>query len=156
MKSVISAFLSAAVLSSAAATGAFGQTNDTGRALVASNVLKLSADTERSGTFSTTVKEFIVPYAGVVRVRWQLKSDGTGIATATVLGTIDTCSSTNGTTAYQLGICDLRVVAGDRVLVSARGTMDPFTFVTSTAFIRRVRITFNVVDATGVGATLVD
>src|SRR6188508_2206209 len=61
--------------------GAVAQTEGPGRALVASNVLRLSADTLRSG-FSA--KDFIVPHAGVVRVRYTFKSDGTGSVSVSV------------------------------------------------------------------------
>src|ERR1044071_7226363 len=97
-----------------------------GRALIVSNVLKLSADTQRSGFF--IVKEFIVPYAGVVRMRYQFKSDGQGPQTITVgvSSSIDfnnSCGTSTSATTFQSGVCDLKVVAGDRVRFQAQGQM---------------------------------
>src|SRR4051812_33614802 len=100
----LSALLSAAILCG-------GVTNTTalegpGRALAASNVLKLSADTQRSGFF--IIKQFIVPYAGVVRLRYQFKSDGNGPQTVTVqvTGAIEfnnasNCAATTTATTFQ-------------------------------------------------------
>ena len=73
MKTIIATVLSALAWSLAMASGASAQLNPTGRALVASNVLRLSADVTRSGP-TTFVKEFIVPFAGLVRVKWEVKS----------------------------------------------------------------------------------
>ena len=78
-------------------------------------------------------------------------------ATAEVTSSIGSCSSVNNTATYQLGVCDLRVVAGDRIVVVGRGffQISP-TPAQSTAFIKNVRIYYNVVDATGTGVTLAD
>src|SRR4051812_15138016 len=66
-----------------------------GRTLVASGVLKLSADTQRSGFL--IIKQFIVPYAGVVRLRYQFKSDGQGPQTVSVqvTGAIESNNTSN-------------------------------------------------------------
>ena len=132
-----------------------------GRALIASNVLKLSADTQRSGLIAT--KEFIVPYAGVVRLRYQFKSDGGGPQTVSVTVTtaIDfnnsSCNASTSATTFQSKACDVKVVAGDRLRVNAAGLMDfnpPFA--QSSVFLRNVRLFWNVVDSTGTGAVLLD
>ena len=153
---IVATLLSSIVLSSTIATAAISQTNDTGRALVASNVLRLSANTERSG-FQTPAKKFIVPFRGVVRVRWQMKSDGSGqLATANIVSSIDSCTSGTVAPTYQPGACNLRVVAGDLIEVSASGTMHPTTFIFSDAFIRNVRVFYNVVNNPATGVTLAD
>src|SRR3954471_21277457 len=130
MKSRTVAPLLAAVLSAIIATAAFGQAgtprvvapaNDTGRMLVLSKTLQLSADTERSGIV-VPAKTFFLPYPGQVRIRWQVKSDGSGNpATVTAGGQLGACSSSNSTAAYRTGVCELRVVAGDILQVTAHG-----------------------------------
>lgn len=150
---ILATLLSAAVLSSFAATVAFGQTNDSGRALVASNALKLSADTERSG-ITTPVKKFIVPFAGIVRVRWQVKSDGSGgKVDANISSSIDNCTSSTTAATYQQGQCNLRVVAGDLIDVTASSFLGMSG---ATAFINNVRVFYNVVNNPGTGITLAD
>jgi hypothetical protein len=71
----LATFVSATVLSSAMATSASGQTADVGRAVVASDNLKLSMDTARTGAGPVTAKEFTVPYGGRIgpaaEKRWQ-------------------------------------------------------------------------------------
>jgi hypothetical protein len=137
----------AVILSSAFATCASGQTSDIGRALVVSDNLRLSADTPRSGGASTPVKEFIVPYAGVVRVEFQLKSDGSHFATASVVSLIDTsCDRFTKAATYK----DLRV-AGDSVRAQAFGESDVVSL-----SIRNVRVFYDVVDSTGLSKILQD
>lgn len=150
----VATFVSAAVLSSLVATGAFGQTANVGRALVASNVLKLSADTARSGKFPIVVKELFVPYAGVVRVTWELRSDGSHTGSAFAASAADNCDSSTMLATFQSHTCDLNVVAGDVVKVSVGGSPDPGTFIYSTAFVRNVRVHYNVVNASGLGKVL--
>jgi hypothetical protein len=150
----VTTLFAAAVLASVIATGAFGQTANVGRALVASNALKLSADTQRSGKFPTIVKELFVPYAGVVRVTWELRSDGSHTGFAFVISAADNCDSSTMLATFQSLTCDLRVVAGDVVKVSVGGSPDPGTFIYSTAFIRNVRVHYNVVNASGLGKVL--
>lgn len=137
----------AVILSSVIATGAFGQNADIGRALVVSDNLRLSADTPRSGG-QTSVKEFIVPYAGVVRVELQLKSDGSHLATARVTSLVAGCDRSAKAATYKDFACNLRVAAGDRVKVQAEGeSLGGGSF--STAFIKNVRVFYDVVDSTG-------
>jgi len=152
VKTIILTLLSAAVWSLAMASGASAQLNDAGRALVASNTLRLSADTLRTGG-TTLVKEFIVPYAGVVRVKWEMRSGAAGkTATAIIASAIDACTSTNSTTTFQMEQCDLRVVAGDSVKAHAQGEFVsmPVPGFSPTAM-RNVRVYYNVVNATGTG-----
>jgi len=132
-----------------------------GRALIASNVLKLSADTQRSGFL--IFKEFIVPYAGVVRVRYQYKSDGSGPQTVSlgITSAIDfnnTCGTSTSATTFQSGTCDLKVVAGDRVRLQAQGQMTFFPDPPgqSTPTVRNVRLFWNVVNSPGTGSVLQD
>ena len=151
----VATLLSAALLSFVITTGASGQTADVGRALVASDVLKLAADTARSSGEVTLVKQFLVPYAGVVRMKFELKSDGTHTATAFVESQIDSCPLSQTTLAtFQSFTCDLRVVVGDVVQISVGGEQDGATF--STGVVRRARMFFNVINASGSGTTLPD
>jgi hypothetical protein len=150
----VTTLFAAAGLSFVMATGAFAQTADVGRALVASNNLRISADITRSGTDPVLVKQFIVPYAGVVQIRWQLRSDGTHTANSFVASQIDSCpvrSTTQDT--YQTFTCNLRVAGGDLVEVSAEGEQTPGY---STWSVRRARLFFDVVDSSGRGRTLPD
>jgi hypothetical protein len=118
----------------------------------------LSADTTRSGSDFTLVKQFIVPYAGVVRVKWQLKSDGSHDAFAFVESQIDSCPVSSTTLAtFETFSCKLRVVAGDLIEVTVRGeqvNIDPVAF--STGSVRRGQLFFDVVNSSGQGKTLAD
>ena len=161
MKRLICAVLPAALLGLAlgqasAQEGDDGRAlNDTGRALAPSNILKLSADTERFGTV-TALKEFIVPYAGVVRVKWQAKSDRSDLPIDVfVVSKIDICFTEVSATDYVTGQCDLRVREGDSVTVRGQGRIDS-TPTFSFASIRNVRVYYNVKNATGNGSTVVD
>lgn len=140
----------------AATSGAVAQANDPGLALKASNDLKLSADTLRSGFFVN--KEFIVPHRGVIRVRYQLRHNGVSSASVSVTSSIDPNNScgASATTSFVTKVCDLKVVAGDRVRVSGSGLLDPFTFMQSTISVRNVRLHWRVVDTTSAGEVLVD
>jgi hypothetical protein len=147
MRSVV-ALLAATALSSSFAPLALGQTNGNGKALVASNVLKLRADTPRS-TAESVSKQFVVPFAGTVRVRWQFKSDGSGsMAYLSIHSEVDSCFASTARSIYQAGMCDLRVMRGGPISVSAYGG--------PVVSIRNVRIFYDVVDHTGVGITLLD
>lgn len=154
---------SAAILFSVVSSGATAQSQGPGRALVASNDLRLSADTQRFGFF--VVKQFIVPHPGTVRLRYQFKSDGSGpqtvsvtVTTAIELANDAACSATTTLTTFQTKVCDIKVVAGDRVRVEAHGLAD---FINppigqSTVFIRNVRLFWKVIDATSAGSVLID
>src|SRR5687768_8702930 len=89
----LATLLAAAVLSCFVAAPALGQTNSNGKALAASNVLKLRADTPRSSV-EPLVKQFVVPFAGTVRVRWQFKTDDTGATVyLDVHSEVDSCAA---------------------------------------------------------------
>ena len=150
---VLATVLAAAVLTSLSAPVAFGQTKGDGRALVASNVLKLRADTPRSG-FAPLSKQFVVPFAGTARVRWQFKTDGSGpTAYLNINSEVDSCVASTTAAAYQSGVCDLRVVRGGPISVTAYGGGLPQGARVS---MRNVRVFYNVVDHPGVGITLLD
>jgi len=145
-------------LNFAATSGAVAQSEGPGRALVVSNVVRLSADTQRSGMFGVT-KEFIVPHQGVVRLRYQVKrNDVAGGASVQVTTAIDSGPGCiiSPTSTFQTKVCDLKVSAGDRVRVVGSTTMDTLTFTQPTIFLRNVRLHWNVVNATSTGAVLVD
>ena len=156
MKHSIIGLVSGLVLAVAATNGAAAQTNNLGVALAASNVIRLSADTTRTGGLGMT-KEFIVPYAGIVRVWWQIKSNESGkVATVSAAGQIGNCTDSSTAQIFVTQSCDLRVVAGDRILVTASGQVDLVTFINSSVSLRNVRLKWNVVNATGAGAVLLD
>jgi hypothetical protein len=145
-------------LNFATTSGAVAQTNDAGRALVVSNVVRLAADTQRSGMFGVT-KEFIVPHQGVVRLRYQVRrNEVAGGASVQVTTAIDSGLGciVSPTSTFQNKVCDLKVSAGDRVRVVGSTTMDFTTFTQPTIFLRNVRLHWNVVNATSIGAVLVD
>ena len=147
---ILATLLSAAALSSFAATLTFSQTNGTGKALVASGTLQLSADTVRSGPppGEEWTKMFFVPFAGVVRVRWQLKSDGSGHkATTTIYSAtgFDHCFASTTATTYQQRVCNLHVVRGGDIVASL-----------FSGRIRNVRVYYDVVDHPGTGKVLLD
>jgi hypothetical protein len=155
----VTTLFSAAVLSCLIATGASGQTaeaplSDVGRALVVSSNLRLSGDTERSsGGVPTLVKQFLVPYAGAVRLTFQLKSSNAAQdATAIVSSQIDSrCIKKTKLLAYVNFTCTIRVVAGDIVEVRVQGSFSP-----STGFVKNARVFYNVVDSSGLGKTLLN
>ena len=160
MTTVIRPLLVAAlsVISCSSAGALEGQ----GRALAVSNTLRLSADATRSGLVVS--KQFIVPYAGVIRLRYQFKSDGNGPQTVSVSvataaeNSVPDCSASTTATTFQTKVCDLRVVAGDRVTVFGSGMLniDPFDPGQSTVFLRNVRLFWNIIDSTGTGTVLLD
>jgi hypothetical protein len=153
----VKAFVSAMCLIAAMTNIASAQSEGPGRALVASNVLRLSADTLRTGQFIT--KEFIVPHAGIVRLRYQFRSDGTGTVSVSAGTSIDqnnSCSASTSSTAFQAKVCDIRVVAGDRLRVSGSSIMDPETFLFPNVSLRFARVSWNVVNASSTGAVLAD
>ena len=136
----------------ATTTGAVAQTEGPGRALAASNVLRLTADAQRSTTnsFPATLKQFYVPYTGTVRVKWQSRtSDATSAATVFVSSRVATCIVPTNSLAFQGDQCDIRVSAGDLVTVGASAQN-----MGTTAFIRLVRVHYDVVDFNGLGAVL--
>ena len=145
---ILARLLSAAVLSSVAMVG-ISQANDTGRVLVASNTLQLSADTERSSSDDDILKKFVVPFAGTVRVRWQSKSDGSApvlVLVESALGSVtppDICGFYTESTTYQWQACTLRVLEGDVIEVragAASGTL---------ISLRNVRVYYDVVNNPG-------
>jgi hypothetical protein len=164
----VTTLFSAAVLSCLMATGASGQTpeaaalSDVGRALVASNNLKLSADTERSVTSTSPVlvKQFVLRYSGVVRLSFELKnSPGSpfGFVNAAVTTQVDNlCFKSTSSTAFVSFTCDIRVVAGDSMEVRVSGTFDIISLTTPTTTIRNVQVLYNVVNSSGVGKTLLN
>ena len=142
MKS-LTKLLSVAIVSSFVATPAFSQTNDPGKVLVPSNALQLRADTERSSSSEGMLKKFIVPYAGRVRVRWQLKTDGSAPANVIAQSVMEHCAATTYSTTYEQGSCHLRVLEGDYIEVrsyAAAGTR---------VSVRNVRLYYDVVDNPG-------
>jgi hypothetical protein len=126
-----------------------------GRALIVSTTQQLAADTERTGF---NVKEFIVPYAGRVRVSWQYKTDGGGgvVVTASVTSNVDTCGKSTTSTVFTGAKCDIRVAAGDKITVSTTGSEDINTFMFATPTIRNVRVFYSVVDSNGTGLVVSD
>lgn len=146
----------------AVSTGANAQTEGPGRALIAADGRpKLSADTLQSGV--AVQKHFIVPHPGIVRLKFQYKSDGGGPQTVSVSVTTAieepndaVCSVSTTMTTFQSHVCDVKVVAGDRVRVIASGMFNPMPMGQSIVFIRNVRLYWNVVNATSAGSVLID
>ena len=117
--------------------------------------MKLSANTQRSTTqtFPIPLKQFFVPYTGTVRVKWQSKSsDAAAAVTISVTSRLESCNAPTTSTAYQTDQCDIRVSAGDLLMIMAAAN---FT-TPSTAFVRNVRVFYDVVDFDGLGAVLQD
>jgi hypothetical protein len=160
MRFFVGRLVSAGMVIIASAGAASAQTQGPGRALVASNVVTLSADTTRSGV--AVSKEFFVPYAGTVRLKYQFRSDGQGpqsvnVAVTTAIESSNfACNAGTTSTAFQTKSCDVKVVAGDRVRVSGTGFNSGDPPGQSTVFLRNVRLMFKVVDSAGTGAVLVD
>jgi hypothetical protein len=152
---------------SAQVIGEAARPNDNGRVLVASNVLKLASPGEVSGTgfFGGTAKRFLVPFNGVVRVKWKIKTDASGQpASIGVTSAVETCiAGTNLSTTSQTyveGSCDLRVVAGDIVYVTVKGSqpfpanpLDP-PLPPTTGFMQDVRLFYDVKNGNGLGKVL--
>ena len=139
----------------ATAPGALAQTEGPGRALAPSNNLRLSANTARSTTqtFPITLKQFYVPYTGTVRVKWQSKtSNAAASITISVTSNLASCNAPTTSTVYQNDQCDIRVSAGGSLIIMAAANF----FAPSTAFVRNVRVFYDVVDFDGLGAVLQD
>ncbi len=93
----------------------------------------------------------------MVRVKWQSKSDGSGdVASVVARSLMGSCASNTTAATYQITTCDLRVMASEVITVSAGGVYDSMTGLTSVATMRYVRIGFDIVDSTGIGAVLAD
>src|SRR5688572_21255644 len=89
-----------AVLSLGLIGTASAQSEGPGRELVPSSVIRLSADTLRSGTLSVA-KVFVVPYTGRVRASWQVKSNEPDkTATVSVASLIDSCSNNSSSQTF--------------------------------------------------------
>lgn len=89
-----------------------------------------------------------MPYAGTVRVKWQLKStDGGQVATIVVNSRIESCNSTTMQTTYTSEECDIRVAAGDLLLI-----MGSVSNSSASVFVRNVRVYYDLIDSTGLGA----
>jgi hypothetical protein len=81
----------------------------------------------------------------------QLKSDGSHRGSAHVFSQIDFC--TVKTKHATFDTCEVRVVEGDIVKVVVEGQLVPAT---SFATVRRVRVFYDVIDASGHGKVLMD
>ena len=121
-------------------------------ALVVSDNIQLTMDTAATGAGPVTAKEFVVPYAGRIRVTLQLKSDGSHEGSAHAFSEIDFCTVTTMLATFETFTCQVRVLEGDLVKVAVAGQVSPLTFAT----IRRVRVFYDVVDASGLGKVLMD
>jgi hypothetical protein len=155
--SSVKIFLAALSFLVAMTSVAAAQSEGSGRALVVLNVLRLSADTERTGL--GVVKQFRIPHPGVVRLRYAFKSDGDGSVTVLVASAINDnnlCNASTTSTTFQAKVCDVKVVAGDLIRVAANGSLDPFTFVQTDVTLKNVRLFWNVVNATSSGSMVAD
>lgn len=152
----------------AAVTSANAQPNDNGRVLVASNVVKLEslALVSGSGFVGSIPKRFLLPFNGVVRVKWKVRSGTAGksafVSIVSQLGPCDIgiTNQITTSTAFVNGKCDIRVVQGDIVTVSVNGTAGFHNSITtiftpdSAGFMKDVTVSFNVQNGTGLGKVL--
>lgn len=141
-----------------AVTSANAQANDNGRVLVASNVVKLESLALVSGSdfFGSIPKRFLVPFNGVVRVKWKVRSSVAGKSVfVTVTSAVGPCDSgivnqTTTSTTFVDGRCNIRVAQGDIVNVKVNTGTLPDT----TGFMKDVTVSFNVQNGTGIGQVL--
>jgi hypothetical protein len=118
-----------------------------GRALVASNTIRLSITETLTGAPGATIeRSFIPPYSGTVRLTWQVRSkDGTQVGTDVFVSHLSGCPEavTSSTTFVTQG-CDIRVAAGMPVNIDAF----PDSGTNSVSF-HNVQIRYNVVNFDG-------
>jgi hypothetical protein len=68
-----------------------------------------------------------------------------------VASRVENCNVPTNSTTYQTDLCDIRVSAGDLLLVMASAQN-----MGTTAFVRNVRVFYNIVNFDGLGAVLQD
>jgi hypothetical protein len=118
-----------------------------GRALVASNQIRLTVDGPFAGAPGDDVrKSFIPPYSGTVRLTWQIRSkDGTDVGGEAFVNGLSFCPENITTsTTFVTQTCDIRVAGGTPVTVSSF-TVNGTNVVT----LHRVQLRYNVVDFDG-------
>jgi hypothetical protein len=120
--------------------------DDPGRALVASDTLRIAYNPAVTGDPGISVRQsFIPPYTGTVRIKWQIKSSsGMSVGASADVHAISSCGNSTTSTTFVTQTCDLRVVGGYPVTVTGN-TNDGGTSVT----IRHVQMFYNVIDFDG-------
>jgi hypothetical protein len=115
--------------------------------MVASDTLRASAPTLRTTTSTVggPVKQFYLPYGGVVRLSWKFRSDGVNTATVLVhlvLSLPTSCGGSTQSAQFVSQSCDFEVPAGSHIqiyLTSSNG---------QAVSIRNARLSFDLVDVT--------
>ncbi|MEA2987993.1 MAG: hypothetical protein QOG83_704 [Alphaproteobacteria bacterium] len=128
------------------------------KALLASDALQASADTERIGNSSigqgSVTKKVQVPYHGTVRVTYEMRStDGSQMRGTVSTLTAQATGLTNSTTYVQISHSSLRVVAGADVTLSASRE---FGFSSGDVAVRNFRLYYDVVDFDGQPVLVLD
>lgn len=117
-----------------------------GRALIASNTEQIANNPVQTATDGSTILvTFVPPYSGTVRVKWEFKSkDGTSVFSQADVSHISNCGAESTGTAYTKGSCDVRVMGGMPINISAFASQT-----TNTAYLRNVSLSYKIVDSDG-------
>lgn len=127
-------------------TGSALALNGPGRALVASNTLRINtAAVITSSDDGNVQRSFIPPYSGKVRLKWEIKSSTGGTVGANAyVHAMSTCDQqATASTSFVTQTCDIQVVAGYPVVLNASsGTGYQVS-------LRNVQMLFSIVDSDG-------
>jgi hypothetical protein len=117
-----------------------------GRALIASNTEQIANNPVQTATDGSTILvTFVPPYSGTVRVKWDFKSkDGTSVFSQADVPHLSNCVAESTGTAYSKGSCDVRVMGGMPITISAFASQT-----TNTAYLRNVSLSYKIVDSDG-------
>ncbi len=130
---------------------------------VASNTLRATADTERQNSNGNSFisKTLFSPYAGTVRVTWQIRTSNAASYARVEVGNIgDLCVDPAGgdegtfvtrSTSYIDGTCDLHIVAGDRIEIHLTTQQNGVP-----VFIRNFCLHFDIANVSADGIALQD
>lgn len=120
--------------------------DDPGRALVASNALRISNNPVVTGDPGSSFQQgFIPPYTGTVRIKWQTRSStGQMVGVNASVHSLSSCGDTTTSTTFVTQTCDLRVVGGYPLVINAFSN-DGGTSVS----LRGVQISYDVIDFDG-------
>jgi hypothetical protein len=127
-------------------TGSALALNGPGRALVASDTLRINTAAVLTGSDGGNVqRSYIPPYSGKVRLKWEIKSSTGGTVGANAfVHAMSTCDQQVTTaTSFVTQTCDIQVVAGYPVIINATaGTGNEVS-------LRNVQMLYSIVDSDG-------
>jgi hypothetical protein len=118
-----------------------------GRALVASDQVRLTVNDTLAGAPGATIaRSFIPPYSGTVRLSWQIRSkDGTEVRARVSVEHVSQCDdATTSSTTFVTQTCDIRVAGGMPVTLAAM----PFDG-TNVVSLHGLQLRYTIMDSNG-------